>query len=775
MTLNPATIISLAAFCLYVTLLTIAILRHGVRERTTAFLEVYLLAAAVWSLANILIHVGDTDIWRAFIYQKIVAYGTIGLPLIFCGFTIAFLRKESRAFLWWSLGWVLVAAVVVIDLDVFNWGDTLWLAQGQSVARQDVGYYLAVVCWTLFSGLSLLIAADQFRRTARPLHRNRLRYLILAIVLTVVGDGLYFGQLNPYDQVGLGLKALSITLASYAVLSYHLADVKTVVRKIISYSIITFITVLFYLSGIFVAEYIFQSGPSHYTTILGIGVVALVLAVVYQPMREFTLHLTNRFLFGQRVDYEQILRDYSQSISNILDLERLAEVAVGIIGEALRVQRGMLLLVRENDEGVRLQPIEGMGTIVPPPTTSTWDSPVMFHLQDVGRPLTQFEIDLQPQFNSLAAAEREWLQSLDMDVYVPIFAQGSLIGILALGSKTSGDSYSNQELDLLNTLADQTAVALENARLFDDLKRLNAEITHLNQHLDATNQKLERLDKTKSDFINIASHELKTPLTLIHGYANLLVDMGDEELNNQKQLKEIVQGIAKGTSRLQQIIDAMLDVSMIDADVLALHLTTMPLARPLRTAISRLQPAIKERQQIVTIAGVDDMPEIEADEQRLFQAFFNVIGNSMKYTPDGGRIDITAQLVGNGFLEERFVEVVIADTGIGINPEDKEHIFDKFYRVGDPSLHSTSDTKFKGGGPGLGLPIARGIIEAHGGKIWVESECQDEERCPGSEFHIVLPVRMAETERKKKMENLAKLGSFATETTVGQVGGGYGA
>jgi signal transduction histidine kinase len=131
--------------------------------------------------------------------------------------------------------------------------------------------------------------------------------------------------------------------------------------------------------------------------------------------------------------------------------------------------------------------------------------------------------------------------------------------------------------------------------------------------------------------------------------------------------------------------------------------------------------------------GYDQMTY--GDPERLYQAFYNIINNAIKYTPDGGRITI------DGRELPGFVEVRVTDTGIGIAQENQLRIFEKFNRLGDIALHSSGKTKFKGGGPGLGLPISRGIIEAHGGALWVESEGYDETRCPGSTFHIIVPIR----------------------------------
>jgi signal transduction histidine kinase len=130
--------------------------------------------------------------------------------------------------------------------------------------------------------------------------------------------------------------------------------------------------------------------------------------------------------------------------------------------------------------------------------------------------------------------------------------------------------------------------------------------------------------------------------------------------------------------------------------------------------------------------GGDDV--IIADPQRMLQVLRHVILNAIKFTPDGGRIDVTSQ------RRPGFVEVRVSDSGIGIAPENQQRVFEKFGSVSDVSLHSTSKTKFKGGGAGLGLSIVKGVIEAHGGAVWCESPGYDERNCPGSTFHLMIPI-----------------------------------
>jgi signal transduction histidine kinase len=205
---------------------------------------------------------------------------------------------------------------------------------------------------------------------------------------------------------------------------------------------------------------------------------------------------------------------------------------------------------------------------------------------------------------------------------------------------------------------------------------------------------------------------------------------------------QLTEGVGKAVQRLQEIVNTMFDVSKIDTETLVLELFPTSVALTVSEAVDTWVAALEEREQTLTVEGLADLPTILADSKRLEQAFSHLIQNAIKFTPDGGQIRITGHLLGEEMPpQDQTIEVVVADNGIGIAPDDLEHIFEKFYRVGNAMLHSTGKTKFKGAGPGLGLTIARGVVGAHGGRIWAESPGHNEETCPGSKFHVVLPVQ----------------------------------
>jgi signal transduction histidine kinase len=324
--------------------------------------------------------------------------------------------------------------------------------------------------------------------------------------------------------------------------------------------------------------------------------------------------------------------------------------------------------------------------------------------------------------------------------------------IISLSFEAARENLEDSEaLDLIGALMPVYLHCIERVTTYENESR----VTYISNELQAVQTKLERLDKSKSNFIAVAAHELKTPLTLIEGYASMISDSIPRELDTVHML---VQGVHNGIRRLREIVDDMIDVSLIDNSLMSLNFQPTWINRTLHLLKADAQAIVEERKQTMEVRVFPGSEElIFADPERIYQAIRNILSNAIKYTPDGGTITV------DGRTLPGFLEITVTDTGIGISPENQERIFEKFGQVGNISLHSSGKTKFKGGGPGLGLPIAKGIIEAHGGTLWVESEGYDEVACHGSIFHILLPLRTQPNDPK-----LAKL--FGAETPTDQPG-----
>jgi PAS domain S-box-containing protein len=285
--------------------------------------------------------------------------------------------------------------------------------------------------------------------------------------------------------------------------------------------------------------------------------------------------------------------------------------------------------------------------------------------------------------------------------------------------------------------------------------------------LNEANEKLIRMDKIKTNFVGMASHELRTPLTMIKGYSELLMYERSDSLDDVNI--EMVENIHKSSERLNDIISDILDISRIDDDKLHLNRQKNELSITINQTLKDLKHYVDKRVHEIIVDDSNKIGEFFFDSSRLYQVLTNLIANAIKYTPDGGKINITSKVVTKDSLNKAvpnnktlkrlkkkdvdFVEIIVKDNGIGIDVKEQKHIFDRFYEVGNINEHTTSKSDFMGGGAGLGLSICKGIVEAHGGAIWVESEGYDPENKKGSEFHILIPY-LTEEERERLQEEL---------------------
>lgn len=284
------------------------------------------------------------------------------------------------------------------------------------------------------------------------------------------------------------------------------------------------------------------------------------------------------------------------------------------------------------------------------------------------------------------------------------------------------------------------------------LDRLRANDRMAIEELQRTNALLERLDRNKLEFIQVAAHELRTPLTVMMGYVNLL--HSEPTIHGDPALREMFAGLVKGTDRMHQIVNMMLDVSQIDTATLRVSPVPVPLKQLVDGLVQEIQAKAASRSQTFTVEFDTHTPVLRGDLELIRKAIYHLLSNAVKFTPDGGTITIRAEPIGMADGEPG-VDILVEDTGIGIDPKDQGLIFEKFYQVGPVELHSSGAFTFKGGGPGLGLSLVHGVAQAHGGAVWVESAGYDETRLPGSIFHLVLPLHPKSTTADEPRETTA--------------------
>ena len=291
-----------------------------------------------------------------------------------------------------------------------------------------------------------------------------------------------------------------------------------------------------------------------------------------------------------------------------------------------------------------------------------------------------------------AAASGEMLSA-------PLQVGDKVVGAIGLGNPVTARPFGSHDKQLLMALADYAAIALENARLYKEVRQA---------------------DRAKSEFVSLVAHEMGTPLTSILCYSDVLLQERSEPLSEKQE--QYVSVIRKNVGRMQILLSDLQDISRIEAGHLSLNIEPTNLATALQGALEATRGQIGARSQVLTLDLPEDLPLVGADPARLTQILINLIGNACKYTPDGGHIRVKAGPQGG------YVCCAVADNGVGISPKDQKRLFTKFFRSDNPAVMEKQGT-------GLGLCIAKNLIELQGGQIEVESELGK-----GTTFWFTVPV-----------------------------------
>lgn len=271
--------------------------------------------------------------------------------------------------------------------------------------------------------------------------------------------------------------------------------------------------------------------------------------------------------------------------------------------------------------------------------------------------------------------------------------------------------HSGDEIEKLATTFNQMAADLQ------------SKITEI----EAANAELKKLDELKSQFISMASHELRTPLIAIQGYVDLLRE-GDAGAINPEQM-QMLQVVSRNATRLARIVSELLDLSRIEENKLVISRESIDVAQLLHEIAEEQKPTIDRRAHTLVLEIAPDLPPLVADRDRVVQVVINLLGNAIKYTPDGGQITVGA------YREGAHLHLFVRDSGIGIPAESLDKIFSRFYTAVDVTQHKSGKEAFMAGGTGLGLPIVKGIVEAHAGQVWAESQVG-----AGTTMHVLLPL-----------------------------------
>jgi signal transduction histidine kinase len=623
-----------------------------------------------------------------------------------------------------------------------------------STTRLTLAAQIGVVGWVVITLLLIVLTWRTFLREPLPLYANRSLYWSFVLPVLLLGEALSAWINPPLNYIGYAVRLIGVAAAVHGIIAHRVLDLRNVLRWVMVRAILALVTLVLVFLAMLTPYYVRLPGLGSAEHWVVMGGAALVVAIILPLVSELIQWPLKRLLRHQEIDASRAMQIYSQRVVGVVELSDLAATATHTIRRMLSVRRAALIMASTSNDGhIVLEAVNGHASPGAMRCILADDSPILAHFLEARRPLLQFDIDRHPAFANVSQAEREYFEQLLMDIYAPVVTDDRLAGLLAIGPKVSDEPFQPDEIDLLGALANQTVSSLEIARLVTNLRELNRRMTVLNEGLQASNEHLERLDAVKSDFLALATHELFTPLTQVRGDAQLLPGMLGPDVLEDEEISESLERLDRASLRLTNIYQALVDVTQLDLQNLEMDFERVNLAELVKQATQPYAEVLNERRLRLVARGLAAMPTIFADAARMNQVFDNLISNAIKFTPDGGYITILGQIYEKDSEgRPRSVRISIKDTGIGIDERDQALIFEKFYRVDPVNTHSSGRTKFRGGGPGLGLPICLGIVEAHGGQITVESTGYDEERLPGSTFMVVLPIVPPALESRRRIE-----------------------
>lgn len=468
--------------------------------------------------------------------------------------------------------------------------------------------------------------------------------------------------------------------------------------------------------------------PALFNWMTGISFFLLFLSVVFiiwQRVR-FQCELENRYkiLLSFRRIYKLVLEN--------LDYEAMVQRVADIIPNELRFATGVLAILDEEKGTLRR---------VAASQTSQAAEAIKF-INTLSIPFEKIEISITDQNNIMAKAIREKKYFVTTDIYdvlgpalskeetqriqeimgtkttfaYPIFIESNPIGIFLASTKKHQHELSSYDLEVLDSFVNLIGLALQNSKLYTSLKNITTQ-------LKDTNERLKQLDQLKDDFVSIASHELRTPMTAIRSYAWMALHRSDMPLS--KTLEKYIARIFISTERLINLVNDMLNVSRIESGRIEINPEPIDVLSLIKDIIDEVYYSKSEESNIQFVMSDKKVPKIFADPEKLRQVFLNLVGNSLKFTPAGGKITF------DFFSDGKVVETSVTDTGLGIPKEDMTKLFHKFSRL-DNSYTATATS----GGTGLGLYISKNLVELMHGKIRVASEGEGR----GATFTVSLPI-----------------------------------
>ncbi|MCK4554105.1 GAF domain-containing protein [Candidatus Parcubacteria bacterium] len=707
---------------------------HNRKSKANKLWLFFCISVAIWGFGAWrigMVQQGQEDL--AVFLWRIVHIGIIFIPVFFIHFIYTWLEIKKKLIIF-SAYFIGLFFLLINFYDLFinsNAGlfinDVTWLFNSfywDTHYNFDI-YWIFVFLW-LFGILYSHYKLIQVYKKSSGVKRIQIKFFLIAFIVSYAGGGTCFlpcFNINLYPFFNLATPFYPFLMA-YTIVRHRFLDIKFVLRKSSVFLASLSTILLLAVSAQYISIIFFPNLATW------INVLILILAVSFFPIiKNHYYHFANKYFFTSLYDSKKVIADLSDKLRSTLKIENIYKYisetfinsfhtkAVGILIQNKQVNQD-----KKGDDQYIVQYNKGfnVGKCKVFPGNKKLchlfmrdnKSIVVEELKRTAYKKHKKTIDLLTKFG--------------VEIVTPLNVKDQTIGLIVLGQKESGDMYNNEDLSVLKIIGAQAAIAIENALLYKETKnfaiKLKKEVQKATADLKTANLQLRKLDAAKSDFISIASHQLRTPLTVIKGYISMMIEGSFGKLT--KEELESLKKVYESNERLIRLVEDLLNISRIESGKLQFDFQKTRLEEVVRSVVEELAGSAKRKGLALAYKKPGQpLPMVKIDGEKIRYVVLNLIDNAIKYTKQGS-IAVSLR------LGMKHIYFCVVDTGIGISKEDLSNLFQKFSRGKNISIVHPEGT-------GMGLYVGRMMIKAHRGKIWVESESKGK----GSKFCFKLPVK----------------------------------
>jgi signal transduction histidine kinase len=637
--------------------------------------------------------------------------------LLFCiGFSAVKIKKQTITY--WgvilSLPIFVIAACIVSPNILIT--DVMTL-QDHSVVLNEVPYWLYAALFLLYGFLSLFLLIHFLNVSTNHLKKRQVK-LVAVIMSVCLPLGAFFNLLLPlfgiYNLIMVGplFTVPIVVTVFYAIMRHSMFDIKLTVVRTLTYGFsLASLALIYYALAYTLSVALFQSSGSFIQDPLSIG-LALLLAFIFQPIKRFFDQLTNKIFYRENYSLDEFITRLSRKLSSNTDIQKMLEQASQEIARTLK-SRQVFFSVFYQD-----RPYFFAGTGVNK-RLKTDDAQAVKHY---------FETTQQDILIRHLAHEQTTLHHIlvryHVQIVVPLWQNGKLVSCLFVGDRENSNSYVNHDIKTLLTVRDELVIAIQNALSFRQIKDFNItlqdRIDEATAQLRRSNVKLQQLDEAKDEFISMASHQLRTPLTSVKGYLSMALEGDAGKLTAPQQ--KIIQEAYSSSQRMVYLIGDFLNVSRLKTGKFVVEYTDVNLAKIIDEELEQLTLLANSRNLKLVYDVPKHFPATRLDESKIRQAIMNLVDNAIYYSPEKSTVHLSLSVHDKNILFQ------VKDQGIGVPDIEQKDLFNKFFRA-------KNARRARPDGTGIGLFMVKKVITAHGGKVIFHSV-----EGKGSTFGFTLPV-----------------------------------